>query len=1027
MPKKPSVKKSEDEPIKKVVKTVAKKIIKKEAISDSEEDLSEDDKVKPTKVVKKVIKKIAKEPIVIESDDDDSNNDSDDSSSDSEEEKKDIKGSKTKKKKEDPINVDSDDESTTTKLSKKGKYILVIVESPGKIKKLESILGAGYKVTSSFGHLMDLHPVDLSVDLDNNFKPEYYVMSGEHKKKKTKFDDKRPVVKELRRLAASASEVILASDKDREGEMIAWSYMKLLGLKDAQRIVFTSITKEAIKKAIKSPEKINIPMVESQKARRILDRITGWKISPVLTKTMGMRNLSAGRVQSILVRLICEREQEIIDFFKKDESSYFKFIGMFKTIGGKKAPVMELKSELYSDTPMKLIEDEVREEEDQDDLLKEEDEAEVKPKTKGKAKTKAKPKEEEDKEDKDQSKRYKAQIVKYETAKALLKSISKSTFKIRAVTKRSSKRYPSAPYATSDAQQDASSRLGFSTKRTMTALQALYEAGLTTYLRTDSNLLSDDAMTQCESFITDKFGDEYYNRKVYGNKKANTQEAHEAIRPVDITKRRIEPSGKIGEDEVKMYDLVWKRTVASQMKPADVDIYSIEIGISKEDDFYFLSSIEDVTFPGYLSVYSSDYDEKDHVKPVLPIVNQGVDAVDVKGSQEYLKPFLRYSEAGLVKKMNPKNLNIGRPATYASLIETIKERKYVEVKDVKGITKKSKFLKWDADADEISEETKDVNLGKENKKFCPTDLGMRANTVMLANFKELMEYKFTSDMEKKLDSVAEGDIEWTDVLQEFWDKLKPIVETLQNKTVVKDVKQLGVHPVTKNPIRAYMNYHGNVVEMARDAEGKDIVIAPIKPPYNLNTLTLDQALEILRYPKLVGTDKGMNVEIKVGEYGKYISKGVGKGAEKVSLSGMDDDEIDEIDIDKALELLEKKNEVKQERINSYLYYHKEGNYEYIVNNGKKENNRYLMVRNITKPTAKPEFCSFPVDQSLEKITFKRIKEIHAEQKAKRPATRSKTAKAKTNSDSDKSSIKRKVTRKTVPKKMAAQPTMKKLF
>ena len=455
----------------------------------------------------------------------------------------------------------------------KKSYILVIVESPGKIKKLESILGPGYVVTSSFGHIMDLHPKKMSVDFDNDFEPEYHIITNSKKNKK--FKEKTVIVKELRAKAANASKVIIAADHDREGEMIGWSYKVVLGLNEDnyERITFNSITKDEVKRAMTNPGKLDMLMVDSQKTRRILDRIVGFKISPGLNQVMGMRNLSAGRVQSIVVKLICEKEQEINKFFEGDNASYFKIIGDLFT----ENPKIDMKCELFTSLNQ----------EEENDVDENEEDNEIN---------------EANEHDDDKIKMSKAKIKSFKNAEKIMKNISTSTFKINDVTIRKSKRYPSPPYTTSTAQQDSSTKLGFNVKRTMTALQKLYETGYTTYLRTDSTNLSKDALQQCTDYIKENFGDDYHNLKNYTNKKGNTQEAHEAIRPVDVNKKNIPVGGKIGSDEQKMYQLVWKRTVASQMSPAEVDVHNINIGISKEKDYIFKTSIDDITFPGFLAV-----------------------------------------------------------------------------------------------------------------------------------------------------------------------------------------------------------------------------------------------------------------------------------------------------------------------------------------------------------------------------------------------------------------------------------------
>lgn len=857
-------------------------------------------------------------------------------------------------------------------------YILVIVESPGKIKKLESILGKGYIVTASYGHIMDLHPKKMSIDFENNFEPEYHVITGANK-----YQDKKKVVNDLKSKALKASKVIFAADEDREGEMIAWSYKIALNLKDNEyeRITFNSITKDEVLKAISNPGKINMLMVESQKTRRILDRIVGFKISPGLNQIMGMRNLSAGRVQSIVTKLICEKELEIDNFFKGDNSSYFKVNSnmLIKKLN------LELKCELHTSIKNDNNDDEVDENEDKEDLN-----------------------EIENSDNDTKLKLYNANIISYEKAVKLMSNISKSVFKIDDIIVKQSKRYPSPPYTTSTAQQDASTKLGFNVKRTMNALQKLYEAGYTTYLRTDSTNLSSDALTQITKYVKDTYGKEYHNLRKYTNKKGNTQEAHEAIRPVKISKLTIPLGGKIGSDEQRMYNLIWKRTVASQMSPAEVDVYTINISISKEKKYYFKTKIDDITYPGFLAVYNigihgQDFnDMNDEYVLKIPKKKQTVIPVDVKCTEEYKKPPLRYSEAGLVRKMDPKNLNIGRPATYAEIINTIQKRNYVEVVDVDGVEIESRTLTWCPNKnDDIVVDNKSIHLGREKKKFKPTTLGIEVNNIMLRNFPELMDYKFTSNMETQLDNIAEGSLEWVKCLDKFWLKLEPLLKKMENEKKVERI--LGKNPETGYDVIASMGYHGPMLSMARSEKKKDTATAPIKKPYKLETITLKQALEVLKYPKILGLHKKKNVELKTGRYGFYVTWG------KEGANLPDDINPDDIELDDALQYLEEKRKQSKEKLDKYLYYHKEGNIEYIVNTGKYgEDNKYLMVRDTSKKKGKPLFVSFPKTDNIDNLTLDRIKEIVEEGKKKKYNRNKKTKsiKKKTTTSNDKKTSKK---------------------
>lgn len=889
-----------------------------------------DDEMQSNTTKKKIIKKKNDDSDVIESKKNVIKKKNDDVDCDAIESKKKVVKKKNddentkKEKKIDDSNLIDVDNIKTIKRKKDGKYILVIVESPGKIKKLESILGSEYKVTSSFGHIIDLHSKKLSIDMENNFKPEYHIISGEG------FSNKKKVVAELRKLASSASKVIIASDHDREGEMIGWSYKMVLGLHDDdyERITFNSITKDEVKKAIANPGKLDMKMVDSQKTRRILDRIVGFKISPNLSQLMGTFNLSAGRVQSIVVKLICEKEQEINEFFDGDNASFFKIIGDFN------ASKTELKCELFSSNDKNYTNDDDNEEDCDDD-------------------------------ENENTSKGRAKIKSYKIAQKLMSNIVDSKFKISTIDVKKSKRYPSPPYTTSSVQQDASTKLGFNVKRTMTALQKLYEGGYTTYLRTDSTNLSNDAINQCSEYIKETYGKDYYQYKNYVNKKGNTQEAHEAIRPVKISVTSINEKGNIGSDEKKIYQLVWNRTVASQMAPAEVDVYNINIDISKEKDYMFKTSIDDITYAGYLTIYNIDTKTKNQS---IPKKGDKIEAKSFKCSEEYKKPPMRYSEAGLVKKMDPKNLNIGRPATYAEIINTIQKRKYVEIKDVDGYEKSSRILTWDSSNGEIITDEKTIHIGREKNKFVPTALGTQVNVILDKHFPDVMNYKFTANMEKELDNIADGSKDWVDCLDDFWNTLKPELENIQTDS--KFQKILGQHPETGYDIIASIGFYGPMLTMARTSKKCQNATAPIKPPYTIDTITLKDALKILEYPKILGIHNKKIVEIKKGIYGYYITHG------SINVNIPDEIKPKTITLEKAIEMLEEKNKQNDEKTKQYLFFQKDGAVEYIVNKGKfGENNKYLMIRDTSKKIIKPIFVSLSDDLDISTLNLDMIKEL----------------------------------------------------
>ena len=804
-------------------------------------------------------------------------------------------------------------------VKKDGKYILVIVESPGKIKKIESILGKGYKVISSYGHIIDLEKKTLSIDLDNDFEPTYDVIKGNGK-----FQSKTKVVAELRKLAKDASKVIIASDDDREGEMIGWSYKKVLNLKedDYDRISFNSITKEEVLKALKNPSKIDMKMVESQKARRCLDRIAGYKISPELSKLIGGK-LSAGRVQSIVLRLICDKENEIKKFFDGDNSSFFKYNASFNYED------IEMKCELFD--------------------------------SKSKSKNDDSDEENDDSENDENITKTKRTIVKmktYKDALKLMENIIDSEFKISDITNRKSNRYPSPPYTTSTIQQDASTKLGFSVKRTMMALQHLYEAGYTTYLRTDSTNLSKDAMKQIKTYVNKKYPD-IYNEKYYSNKKGNTQEAHEAIRPVKIDRTHISENGKIKNDEVKMYDLIWKRTVGSQMKHAIFNVYDILISISKEKNKFFKTSLEELFESGYLVIYGMKKENID-----IPKKNKSVITNEIKCSEEYKKPPMRFTEAGLVKQMDPKNLNIGRPATYAQIISTIQDREYVNVGDIDGVKMRSRILLYNGD--ELKKKDTEIKLGKENKKFIPTELGIQVNNVMMKYFQDIMEYKFTSKMENNLDKIADGSKDRVKVLDKFWKELKPCIDIISKQK--KEEIILGKNDKGYDVIATISRY-GTIVKMQYGKLKKNTTQAQTdKEP---NDITLEEALELLKYPLVLGKDKDDNeIILNNGRFGFYLQR-------KKESANIDSDKIT---LKKAIKVLDERKKEKDDKKKSFLFFEMEGDLEYTIRTGQYGN--YIMIRDTKKKTKKPSFHSLKDDVDVKNITLEEIKKISKEPKKK---------------------------------------------
>jgi len=695
------------------------------------------------------------------------------------------------------------------------KQILLILESPGKIQKVQSILGKGYKAVSTVGHLLDLPSKTMSVDIKKNFEPTYDSIPRQRK-----------VIQNLRKEAKKSKSILLLGDQDREGAFINWSVAQILKLKNPKQIVYNSITKDALLKAIKNPVDIDMRQVEAQKTRRILDRIVGYELSPLLWKNVQF-GLSAGRVQSVVARLIVDKENEINEFLSKGTSSYFKFKGTFAM---KKNPFITILHDLKS-------------------------------------------------KDNGIFKGPPAKIDSKNEARNLLKSCSKSIFNVANVFDRKKQSQPSTPFTTSTLQQEAGRKLGFSSKRTMMAAQRLYEAGHITYMRTDSVILSKEALDAIKKYIVSTYGKKYYRQKTYTSKAKHIQEAHEAVRPTHVEKYTVN-GNKIGSDEKKLYSLIWKRSIASQMMPAIFKITSIQISISKVPKYYFMTSIENLLFDGYLKVYNVKNLEEENGEGVDIIVNKYYIVVpdvgakltpkDITGTQTYNQPPKRYTEASLVSKLDPKNLNIARPATYASIIAKIQDRGYVRKADVPGEEKESLIMSWKGN--KIEENIQKVIIGKENNKFMPTTIGILVTNYLIKGFPKIMDYKFTAEMEEQLDDIANGKLKRIDVLKRFYKDFHPLVEKLLKQAPLiedKYTKILGKDPETNLDIIATIGKYGPMVKLCLTKT--KCKIGPIKPPLTLETITLEDALRILIYPKDLGKYKRSKVILKTGKYGLYLT------------------------------------------------------------------------------------------------------------------------------------------------------------
>lgn len=679
--------------------------------------------------------------------------------------------------------------------------ILFIVESPGKIKKINSILGNDYLVKASVGHVRDLESSGLGIDASNNFKPNYVISK-----------DKKKVVSDLKACLAKCSDVILAADEDREGEAIAASLADVLKLKKPKRIVFNEITKNAIQNALKNPREINYNLVRAQETRRFLDRIVGYKLSPVLWNNIAL-NLSAGRVQSVVVKLIIEKEKEIA---KLNQDSYYKIYGEFSSKGNSSN---KLNATLY----------------------------------------------EVDK-NKDKLSGDVVKLSKKESVEKILSILDKSTYKIKLIENKTSERNPSPPFITSTLQQEASNKMGLNIKSTMMLAQKLYEAGYITYMRTDSTSLSNEALGACKKLITSKYGAEYHKKRNYVSKSKNAQEAHEAIRPTHIENMEVNGS----EAEKKLYKLIWKRTVASQMSPAKVSINNIYVEIThkKRLSYFFMATNESILFDGYLKVYNLKSEDDELQKANLNF-KTGEELVyeEILGKEEFPKSIGRFNEASLVKKL--EDLGIGRPSTYASIITKIQERNYVEKVDLKGEEKqvgtaklrKNEGIKWS---------TNKIVIGKEKQKLIPTEIGVKVTKFLESNFDNIMDFKFTANLENELDEVVEGKKIWTNILRSFWDNLIPKVEGLLKEKNVRNNndRELGKCPRTNYDVCVGISKYGPVVKMLM---GKETKYASIEKPLKMESITLDEALNLLSYPKMLGDHNGKELKLNKGKYGLYLT------------------------------------------------------------------------------------------------------------------------------------------------------------
>ena len=710
---------------------------------------------------------------------------------------------------------------------------LVIVESPAKAKTIEKFLGSDFKVMSSYGHIRDLKKKELSIDKDT-LQPDYVIPK-----------DKEELVKKLKESAKKAHKVWLASDEDREGEAISWHLCEVLGLDEAStnRIVFHEITKPAILAAIARPRHLDMNLVNAQQARRVLDRIVGFKLSPVLWRKVKPA-LSAGRVQSVAVRLIVEREREIQQF--KSEP-YYRINAIF-AITNANGSQSEVKAEL--------------------------------------------------------DKRF----DNHDDAIAFLNQCKDSEFTVDSVTKKPLKRMPAPPFTTSTLQQEAARKLGFSVSQTMMVAQRLYENGLITYMRTDSVNLSKLCLGAAKEEIVKLYGEEYSSTRTFHTHSKGAQEAHEAIRPTYMSNTTIEGTSQ----ERRLYDLIWKRTSASQMAEAQIEKTTVAIAMSGNSEQHFIANGEVVKFDGFLKVYRESTDDeqnesKDEFAHNLPVINEGdkLTRREITSTERYSQGPTRYTEASLVHKL--EELGIGRPSTYAPTISTIQQREYVQKGDKKG--EERPYVIDTLRGIKITPTRKVELTGNEKGKLLPTDIGIVVNDFLIDNFPVIMDYNFTAKVEHEFDQIADGKEEWTDMMRHFDNEFEPTVDKVMNARSEHKAgeRKLGDDPKSGHPVFVKIGRYGPVVQIGTADDEEKPRFAQLPADKSMETITLDEALELFKLPRTVGEFEGKNVTIGAGRFGPYVLH------DKKYVSIPKDEDPLALTLERAIELIESKRKAEEER------------------------------------------------------------------------------------------------------------------
>ena len=709
---------------------------------------------------------------------------------------------------------------------------LLIVESPAKAKTIEKILGSDFEVKSCFGHIRDLEKSEMGIDIKKGFKPRYIVP-----------EEKEKVVKELKQIAKKSGEVWLATDEDREGEAISWHLCEVLGLDPVttKRIVFHEITKPAIRAAVEKPRTVNMNLVNAQQARRILDRIVGFEISPILWRKMSMRgNLSAGRVQSVAVRLIVERERAINGF---TATGSFKVEGFFKAkdINGKQVI-------------------------------------------------------------------FKAEGAKKNTqqdAEQFLQGCIGAGYTVKDVQKKPAKKSPAAPFTTSTLQQEASRKLGYGVSKTMLIAQKLYEAGHITYMRTDSVSLSETAMGDISKQITDSYGKDYLQVRKFKNKNESAQEAHEAIRPTYMDKPTVDVA-----DGQRLYELIWKRTMASQMADAELEKTIAEITISTQQELLKAEG-EVMKFEGFLKVYNESRDDEDEneepsTEGMLPPLAKGqqLELNEMLATERFTRAQPRYTEASLVKKM--EELGIGRPSTYAPTISTILKRGYVEKRDKEGVKRDYRLLRLSNNT--ISKAIEQENTGAEKSKLFPTDLGSVVTDFLIQHFDQVLDYGFTAKIENEFDSIADGNEDWGKMLKDFYAPFKKDVDnTMETAERISGERELGHEAATGKRVIARMGRYGPMVQIGETTEEEKPRFAKLKADQSIETINLEQAMELFKLPRILGDFENEPVQVNIGRFGPYLAH------DKKFYSLSKEYDPYEITLDVAIPLISEKRKAKDER------------------------------------------------------------------------------------------------------------------